>query len=564
MEKYRWQLIVILITGLVVGVILVIQQGSPLSNTPTVTQPLSGGIYTEALIGNFQRLNPFLDRYNQPDQDVDRLIYSGLVKFDNSGDAQPDLAESWGISKDGSLYNFTLRPNIYWHDGQPVTASDVAFTVGLMKSENALIPPDLREFWSEISINVLSENQLQFALPEAFAPLLDYLSFAILPEHILSGLTLDGIIDHPYNLAPVGSGPFKFDELIINDSKIIGVVLTANETYYAGRPFLEKIVFRYYPSENDAWIAYKSGEVDGISSFSFDNLSEALADPDSNLYSAPEPLMSIVYLNLNDPQASFLQKPEFRKALMQSIDRQSIIDNVYNGQAIMLNGPILPGNWAYFTDLVRVEFTPEIARQQLIGLGYTIGDDPVYLVTEEGSPLSLELLCPDTDLHKEVASYIVQGWTHLGVKVDLVIKPYDAVISDLESRAFQAALVDIDMSGSPDPDPYPFWAQSQVQAGQNYAQWDNRTASEFLEQARISLDFGDRVRLYRNFQVIFQEELPSLPLLSPVYNYLVSTKIKGISFGPFYDRNDRFFTINSWYILAEETRVDPNNVTTGE
>jgi peptide/nickel transport system substrate-binding protein len=554
MEKYRWQLIIILITGLVVGIILVIQQGNPLTSPDGSTQPVSGGIYTEALVGEFQRLNPFLDRYNQPDQDIDRLLFSGLVKFDNSGMAQPDLAETWGISQDGSIYNFTLRPDLYWHDGQPITTSDVAFTVGLIKSENALIPADLRKFWSEITVNVLNKNQIQFALPESFSPFLDYLSFGILPEHLLGGLTLDGIIDHPFNLAPIGSGPFKFDRLLITDNKISGVVLRASETYYGGKPFLEEVVFKYFPTVDDAWSAYKGGDVEGLSSISGDILDEVLVDPNLNLYSAPEPTLTMIFLNLDNSKVKFLQEPNFRKALLMAINRQSLISQFYAGQAVVVDGPILPGNWAYYADLARVEYSPEFAQQELTKLGYTIAEDGFTLTSSDGATIQLELLCPDTELHQMIAERIKDDWSSLGLQVDLIIKPYDEVIADLESRDYQAALIDIDLSGSPDPDPYPFWAQSQIQSGQNYSQWDNRTASEYLEQARISLITSDRERLYRNFQVIFQQELPSLPLFSPIFNYAVTSKLKGISLGPFYNMSDRFYTISSWYILAEETQ----------
>ena len=553
MEKYRWQLIIILITGLVVGIILVLQQGNPLTSSDGTTQPLSGGIYTEALVGEFQRLNPFLDRYNQPDQDIDRLLFSGLVKFDNSGIAQPDLAETWGISQDGSLYNFTLRPDLYWHDGQPITTTDIAFTVELLKSENALIPADLRKFWSEISVNVLSEKQIQFALPESFSPFLDYLSFGILPEHLLGGLTLDGIIDHPFNLAPVGSGPFKFDRLLITGNKISGVVLKASETYYGGKPYLEEVTFKYYPTIEDAWKAYEGGDVEGLSSISIDILDKVLADPKLNLYSAPEPTLTMIFLNLDNQKVTFLQEPDFRKALLMVINRQSIINQLFAGQAVVVDGPILPGNWAYYPDLNKVEYSPEFAKQELRKLGYTIANDGFTLTTTEGANVQLELLCPDTEIHQKIAEKIKEDWSSLGLQVELVIKPYDMVIADLETHNYQAALVDIDLSGSPDPDPYPFWAQSQIQNGQNYSQWNNRTASEYLEQARISLVASDRERLYRNFQVIFQQELPSIPLFSPIFNYAVTSKIKGISLGPFYNQSDRFHSISSWYILARES-----------
>jgi len=558
MKKFRWQLIIILITGLIVGILLLIQQGNPGLPGESTPMPVSGGIYTEAILGQFLRLNPFLDIYNSPDRDVDSLIFSGLVKFDSQGLPQPDLAESWGISQDGTLFNFSLREEIFWHDGAPITTEDVLFTVGLLQSGNALIPEDLSQFWDEIQVNVLSEKLIQFALPEAFSPFLDYLTFGILPEHLLGGLSLDEMIDDPYNLAPVGSGPFKFGRLLIEENKIVGVVLQANESYYEGRPFLDEIVFRYYPTEEAAWQAYQDGEVEGISSVSNGILPSVLAEPDLSLYAARKPLLTIVFLNLQNPAVGIFQEAGFRRALLMSIDRQRIINTLYQGQAIQAHGPIMPGNWAYYDEIDQILYEPEVAKRELALLGITSNEDGTGLVTTEGLDISFNLLCPDTELHRNMATRIQADWARIGIDVQINVKPYEDVIADLEARDYEAALVDINLTGSPDPDPYPFWGQAQAQTGQNYAQWDDRAASEFLEQARISINFADRERLYRNFQVVFQNELPSLPLLYPIYNYAINVQIKGVRIGPIYENSDRFMTVNSWYILAERSDQDVN------
>lgn len=563
MKKYRWQLLIILVTGLVVGVLLLLQQDSikqPVSSTPN---PISGGIYTEALIGEFLRLNPFLDIYNQPDRDVDRLLFNSLVKFDASGLPLPDLAETWGISKDGTVYTFSLRPNLQWHDGTAITTKDVAFTISLLKSGNALIPQDLRNFWEEIQVNILSDSAIQFALPEAFSPFLDYLTVEILPEHLLGNLGLDEMIDHPYNLAPIGSGPYKFDRLLVEDGQIIGVVLNAFDEYYEGRPFLDEIVFQYYETTEDAWVAYQNGEVEGLGNVSSDILMSVLSEADVNLFSAREPNLNIVFLNLENKAVSFFQEASFRRALMMAIDRQRIINNLFSGQAIIANGPIMPGNWAYYEEIEKINFDNEGARQILAASNMVEDEEQEGLITETGQALSFNLLIPDIEIYKEIGLMLQKDWSSIGVMVEIIVKPYEDVISDLQSRNYEAALVDIELTGTPDPDPYPFWGQAQAQSGQNYSQWNNRSASEFLEQARINFDYSDRTRLYRNFQIIFQKEMPSLPLFYPVYNYAIKAKINNVSIGPLYDHSDRFNTVNTWYILAEsqeelitETTID--------
>src|SRR5512137_2381125 len=141
MKKLRWQFLVVALTLVVVAVLLLTQQPSV---NPILPKPVSGGIYTEALVGSFGRLNPLLDLTNPADRDVDRLLFSSLIRFDSHGVPQPDLAESWGVSADGTIYNVTLRGNANWHDGNPVTSDDVLFTLNLLRTQYSAYSPDVR------------------------------------------------------------------------------------------------------------------------------------------------------------------------------------------------------------------------------------------------------------------------------------------------------------------------------------------------------------------------------------------------------------------------------------
>jgi len=558
MKKYRWQLLIVLVTGLIVGILLIIQQmddGEEVQSTPS---PISGGVYTEALIGEFMRLNPFLDLYNEPDRAVDQLIFNSLVKFDSRGIPQSDLAESWGVSKDGTVYNFSLRTDVYWHDGEPFNSQDVLYTIGLLQSQHNLIPEDLRNFWAEVEVVALSDIQLQFLLPEPFAPFLDYLSFGILPEHILGGLTLDDMVDHPFNLAPVGTGPFRFQRLIVENEKIAGVVLEAFDAYFLQRPYLDEFIFRYYPNSQEALTAYREGEVEGIGKVHSSILADVLSAPGLSVYTIREPLLTMTYLNLDNPEVGFLQNPDFRRALLAAINRDAIIEQVFNGQAIQANGPILPGTWAHYNDLEKVPFNLVEAKRLFESTGVIYDEEIDLYRSESDLEISLTLLHPDTAEHTQIAEQIKSGWEELGVSVTLESKPYENVLEDLTLRNYETALVDINFTRSPDPDPYPFWGQAQIQSGQNYAEWDNRSASEFLEQARMTSDIGERERLYRNFQVLFMRELPSLPLFYPVYTYAVTEDINGISLGPLFEPSDRFNNVHEWYILSG---VDTNTET---
>jgi peptide/nickel transport system substrate-binding protein len=268
----------------------------------------------------------------------------------------------------------------------------------------------------------------------------------------------------------------------------------------------------------------------------------------------------MVYLHLDNPEVSFLQNPDFRRAMLASLNRNLIIENVYQGQAVPANGPIVPGTWAYYNDLEKITYDRVEAERLFKATGVTFDQDEGVYLTEDGLEVAITLLHPDTVQHTAIAQQIKSDWEALGILVELEAKPYDEVLSDLEARAYQTALVDINLTNSPDPDPYPFWAQAQMQSGQNYAEWDNRSASEYLEQARMTVETGERERLYRNFQVLFMRELPSLPLFYPVYTYAVTDDINGINMGPVFDPGDRFNSVNSWYILSSRDTA-PTQIT---
>ena len=532
-----------------IGVLLVTQQQSEQPGIELGEQPQVGGVYIEALIGSPSRLNPVLDYYNPVDFDVDRLVYSSLVKFDSRGLPYGDLAEDWGISQDVKVYNFALRQEATWHDGQPVTSEDVVFTIDLMRNEALPMPADLREFWDQIEVLAINDKTIQFRLPEAFSPFLDYLTFGILPRHLLQGTAPAELVNVPFNLNPVGSGPYRFEGLEVEGDTIQAVVLRANENYYGKKPFIEQIVFRYYPDSASAFAAYQQEEVMGISRVSFDLLPQALREPGLSVFTGRLPRMTLVYLNLDNPEHTYFQDANVRRALMLSINRRWIVDRVLNGQAILANGPIFPESWAYYEGVPQLDYDPIQAVQLLKQAEYTVPAQGGNVREKDGERLAFEMVYPEGEPYDQIAKRMQQDWAKVGVQVEIKPVPYETLLADyLEPRTYAAALVEINLARSPDPDPYPFWHQAQISGGQNYSQWDDRQVSEYLEQARVLVDLSERARRYRNFQVRFATELPALPLFYPVYTYAVDNRVRGANMGPLYDPSDRLNLVVNWFL----------------
>lgn len=551
-KKLRWQILVVVVTLILVAVLLLTQEPGQQVFAP---QPAEGGIYTEGLVGALSRLNPLLDQNNPADRDINRLLFSGLVTFNAAGLPMPGLADSWGVSQDGTIYNFSIRPNAVWHDGIPVTVDDITYTLDLIKSDASFFPADVREMWKQVQIKKLNEKTIQFILPEPFAPFLDYLTFGLVPKHILESTPVEQLAAATFNLAPIGTGPYRFQRLIVENGQVTGVELRAFDKYYGRKAFMDQVVFRYYPSAAAALDAYRQGQVLAISQITPDILSQTLAEPTINLYTGRLPELSLVLFNLNNPEVTFLQDSKLRRALLMGLNRQQIVDKLLAGQAIVADGPILPGTWAYYEKVEHLSYDPDSAIGLLKAADYKIpASGGEVRADKNGQLLEMTLLYPDDALHASIAQVIQTNWALLGVNVNLEAVAYDVLVNErLAPRSYQAALVDLNLMRSPDPDPYPFWHQSEATGGQNYSQWDDRTASEYIEQARVIPDFNVRARLYRNFQVIFAKELPSLPLYFPVYSYGVSRTVLGAQMPPLFDTSDRFLTVADWYLVTRRS-----------
>jgi peptide/nickel transport system substrate-binding protein len=553
MRNLRWQ-ILIAIGGLILVVGLLIGQ-TPDSDS-VIPQPVPGGVYVEGLIGELSRLNPILDIYNQPDRDIDRLIFSGLLRFDSRGVPIPELAAEWAVSADATLYNFTIRDDAVWHDGEPVTSNDVIYTFSKLQNPDYFGPDDLHDMWQQIQINRLDDHRVQFQLPEPFAPFLDFLTIGLLPDHLLRGVSAEGLIDHPFNLHPIGTGPFQFDRFLVEDGEINSVSLMAFDDYYGQRPFLERVEFRFYDDDQSALQAYLAGDIQGIGQVDLDVLNQVLELPGLNLHTARLPQLSLIFLNTQHSEKTYLVEKKFRQSLLLSINRQWIINTSLAGQGLIPCGPIMPGTWAYSDSLEPLPYDPDHAAELLDSLewvlpvGATLGT-PEYTRTKDEQTLSLELIHSDNPTYASVAEKIKTNWEAIGIQVTLRAVDSERLIQDfLEPRTFEAALTEINLSRSPDPDPYLFWHDSQMESGQNYGGLNDRNISIWLEQARINPDFGRRAELYRNFQHRFQDQVPALLLYYPVYSYAVDAQVYGVTVGPLFDPSDRFASIVNWFMLT--------------
>ena len=170
------------------------------------------------------------------------------------------------------------------------------------------------------------------------------MTVSLLPDHLLRGVDGESLIDHPFNLEPIGSGPFRFEEFQRDEKgDVIGVSLTAFEEYVLGSPFLERVEFLFFESSEQALQSFQEGEIDGIGQVSDDILEMVLAQPELNLHSVRSPSTTVVFLNTQHPDKNYLGEKNFRQALMMAINRERMIGELLDGQGLIASGPIFAG-----------------------------------------------------------------------------------------------------------------------------------------------------------------------------------------------------------------------------
>jgi len=205
----QWPLLALLLAG--IGAIAAIWFA--IAQPLTQGQAKVGGRYVEGLVGQPMSINPLLASLNNVDRDLARLLFSGLTRLGPSGQILPDLAQGWDISQDGRLYTFHLRPDVTWHDGAPFTAADVLFTYSLLADPQFPGDPQLGQFWQQVHCQQVDTLAVGCQLPTPFAPFLSFATIGILPQHALQGVSARDLSSHPFNLAPVGTGPFRLTHL---------------------------------------------------------------------------------------------------------------------------------------------------------------------------------------------------------------------------------------------------------------------------------------------------------------------------------------------------------------
>ncbi len=511
------------------------------------TRPDYGGSYTEGIVGSPMAANPLYAPFSDADNDLAALVYAGLTRLGPEGAVLPDLAERWDIDEQGRRYRFYLRPGVQWHDGSPFSAADVVYTIKLIQAPNFAGSPDLAALWKTVSVTQVDPLTVQMTLANPFAPFLRYTTLGILPAHI------NGVESGTGTSLPVGAGPFRVVEAVADR-----MTLVANPTHHFGRPYLDRIILRFYPDQPTALSALEQRQIQGVlvrPVLDHETVARLRSNGLWRAYSGMRPSYTGLFLNLTLP---LFQDKAVRQALLYGLDRERIVRESLEGQAIVAGSPIPVGSWAYDSSISPYPYDQEHARQLMEEAGWSIGEGGVRRKGQQD--LRFQLATTTDPARMLVAQEVARQWRELGVAADVLTAPPVTLLQDtVVPRRFQALLFGLDVGY--DPDAYPVWHSSQRGVDSfNVASYSSAKADALLEQARLTTDEARRFDLYRQFQEVFAEDVPSLLLYYPVYSYFVDKSVRGIELGLLFEPSSRFANVVQWHIATKRLwfqRRDP-------
>lgn len=452
---------------------------------------------------DYTRINPAIDEHGE----INLLIFNGLTSHDDKGQVVPALAESWDYDDAANTYTFHLRKNVNWHDGKPFTAKDVKFTIESImnpenESENAPNFEDVKE------IKIIDDNTVAFTLSEPNVAFLDYMTMAILPEHLLQGKNMQ---EDAFFRNPVGTGPYKLDKWDVGQA----IILVKNENYFLGAPKIDTVVFKIVDDDNAEAIQLESGELD-----------MALLDPKNaekfankagfKRYDMITADYRGIMFNFKNP---FWQKnQDLIPAICYAIDRKAIVDTVLLGQGMTAYGP-LQRNKFNNENVEHYDYNPQRAKELLEAAGCVMGANNFY--TRNGEEIGFVISVKTGEQDRiDIAQAAAQNLRDVGINCTVEIP---AKIDWDGQFAFLIGW------GSPfDADDHTYKIFGTNKAA-NYSSYSNAKVDEYLKLARQSKDDAERANYYN----LFQDELSKAPAYAFICyidaNYVAKSNISGIS-----------------------------------
>lgn len=536
---FTWVILMALLTATLIA------QTRALSQYYQSPQPVAGGTYTEGIIGSFTTANP-LYAAGPVDSSVARLVFSGLFKYDSQNALVGDLAEGWKVNDRGNVYTVTLKPDLVWQDGQPLTSEDVVFTYQMIQNPDA--KSVLFSSWQGVKVAAVDARTVTFTLPQALNSFPYSMTNGLVPKHILSGIPPSQLRSISFNtINPVGAGPFKWEAIeVVGDKpeereERIGLI--PNEHYQGGKPKLDNFIVRAFRNQDAIIDSFNQQELNGMVGFNKlpDQISRKGA---AREYSFPLSSETMVFFKTT---SDVLSDVRVRKALSLATNTKEIAANL--GYSVQLvDSPLLKNQVGYDKTIAQAPYDPAAANALLDEAGWVKGTDGLRY--KDGKLLTFRMLSESTPEYAYVTGKLQAQWRVVGAAPEMVLEPSSDLQTALAFHNYDALLYGISIGV--DPDVFAYWHSSQADIRSanrlNFSEYKSSSADQALEAGRSRPDQGLRAVKYRPFLEAWRKDVPAIGLYQPRFLYITKQEVYGLREHTINTATDRYANVQNWMI----------------
>jgi len=512
---------------------------------PNRTHPY-GGTLVWGVANQPTIINPILTTHSVS-AGLLNIVLSRLIRINSKGQIKPDLAKSWEVSDNGTIYTFYLRENVKFHDGVEFTAEDAAFTYQQFIDQNNN-SPYRTHFELVQNLEVVDKYIFRITLSKPFpAFLYKLVEREIIPKHILDGKNLHNA---PFNYHPIGTGPFKFKSW---DKETNQIELEANTHYFEGRPYLDKIIVKTYSNNSQLWAAIMRHEVDLVQWITSGDYSIIEKDPAFKAYAVPFKMYYAMVYNLKD---SIWHDQQLRQAIAYGINKKEIIDALPGFNGVESTGPFHPESIGFNPEVKPFEYDPIKAKMMLMHRGWqdmnTDAHDGEYGIRRKGDrELELRLLIDErNEMYKKMAGVIRQNLSEIGIKTKVLLYKSEQELTQeyldrYRPQAWLRFYVGFGFSEFDNYDTTGNWYSLSSESGKL---WDykNDEVDRLYELARITQDENVRAEIYRKIHKIIYDDQPACFLFYPSWYLAVNAKFENTD--EYFSTHMPTYTIKDWYM----------------
>ena len=504
-------------------------------NNHTFVLPEIGGTLNEGLIGFPRTTNPLLAQ-NQSEQDLARLLYRSLFHHTATGQIDTDLVDKWEVGRDSKKYQFTLKSNLFWQDGTPITSRDVIFTFKSILDKN--LNSSLNSGFRNVKAVAVNDKTFTITLPDSYAGLLHSLTFGILPEHIWQGIPASDWLKQTTNLTPIGSSAWQIKEWKRNQQNQIVAVSLAPFANQSGTPYLTDFNLRFFENNTEALGALKQGLINALAGLNL-NQTQTISRSQYNLHQLQLPQYTALFFNTDQAP---LNDKNIRQALNLLINKNDLIATALNNQVTLANGPLTNSAIKINNSTTKL---PDLAyiEKLLTTSGFTKKEDTWQ--NKNGS-LTLTITALDQAHFRATAEYLKTAWEKFGIKTELKFVSADDLSGNIIPNRAYTALLATEIIGL-DNDLLAFWHSSQSLRGANLSNFKYRDLDIILENLRFEQNAEKIKDSQQKLVNILLNESPAIFLYQQYYNYVMTKDIKGVNSTIINQPSDRLNTSANWY-----------------